>query len=139
MSGIEVAGLVLGAIPLVIAAFDVYKGTVSKVSKWRRYTREVDRIVRSLRLEHARLESICEKLLGGLVPGTEIEAMLKDPSGPLWKAKGLHDKMAIRLWKSGEDFMGTIEDINNAIDEIKSKLNLVDGEASLCIFKTEKN
>lgn len=136
MSGIEIAGLVLGAIPLVIAAFDVYKGTVSKVSKWRRYTREVDRIVRSLRLEHARLESICEKLLGGLVPGIEIEAMMKDPSGPLWKAESLHDKMGMRLWKSGEDFIGTIEDINNAIDEIKIKLNLVDGEASLSVFKT---
>lgn len=135
MSGIEVAGLVLGAIPLVIAAFDVYKGTVSKVSKWRRYTREVDRIVRSLRLEHARLESICEKLLGGLVPGTEIEAMMKDPSGPLWKAKDLHEKMGGRLWKSGPDFMGTIEDINHAIDEIKIKLNLVDGEASSSILK----
>lgn len=136
MSGIEVAGLVLGAIPLVIEAFNVYKGTVSKVSKWRRYTREVDRIVRSLRLEHARLESICEKLLSGLVPGTEIDAMMKDPSGPLWKAEGLHDKMGIRLWKSGEDFMGTVEDINYAIDEIKSKLNLVDGEASLSVYKT---
>ncbi|KAK7699118.1 hypothetical protein SLS64_011895 [Diaporthe eres] len=128
------ARLVLGAIPLVITAFNIYKGTVTTVSKWRRYTREVDRVVRSLRLEHARLESICEKLLDGLVPGTDIEAMMKDPSGPLWRAEGLHDKMSIRLWKSVEDFIDTIKDIHSAVDEIKIKLNLVDGEASYVTF-----
>lgn len=130
MSGFEIAGLVLGAIPLVIGAFQVYSDTFNKVDKWKRYAREVGRISRSLRLEQARLESICEKLLSGLVPVTDIEAMMKDPRGPLWKAKGLHDKMAIRLWKSGNDIMAAIEDINRAIDEIKVKLNLVDGEAS---------
>lgn len=94
------------------------------------------RIGRSLRLEQARLESICEKLLNGLVPVTEIEAMMKDPRRPLWKAKGLHDKIAIQLWKSGKDIMAAIEDINSAINEIKIKLKLVGGEASLCHLNT---
>lgn len=136
MSGFEVAGLVLGAIPLVLAAFEIYSDAFSKVEKWKRYAREVGRIGRSLRLEQARLESICEKMLNGLVPVTDIEAMMKDPRGPLWKAKGLHEKMAIRLWKSGKDIMAAIEDINSAINEIKIKLNLVGGEASLCHLNT---
>lgn len=132
MSGFEVAGLVLGAIPLVITAFEVYYDTVSKVDKWRKYGREVGKISRSLRLEQARLQSICEKLLSGLVPMTDIDVMMKDPHGPLWKAKGLQDKMSIRLWNSGKDIMAAIEDINSAIQEIMKKLKLVGGEASLC-------
>lgn len=130
MSGFEVAGLVLGAIPLVVAAFQVYSDTFSKVDKWKRYAREVSRIGRSLRLEQARLESICEKLLSGLVPVTDIEAMMKDPYGPLWKEKSLQIKMERRLWNSRKDIMAAIEDINNTIDEIRIKLNLVGGEAS---------
>lgn len=136
MSGIEVAGLVLGALPLIVTALDIYKGTVSKVSKWRRYEREVDRLIRCLRLEDARLQSICEKLLGGSVSGTDIAAMIKDPGGPLWKDNGLHQKLepSWRLWYSGEDLMGTIEDIKSAVDEIKDKLKLVDGKVSLHHF-----
>lgn len=136
MSGFEVAGLVLGAIPMVVAAFQVYSDTFSKVDKWKRYARDVGRISRSLLLDQARLESICEKLLSGLVPVTDIEAMMKQPHGPLWKAKSLNDRMDIRLWKSGEDIMAAIGDIYSAVDEIKVKLNLVGGEASLCHLET---
>lgn len=130
MSGIEVAGLVLGAIPLIITALDVYKGTVSKVSKWRRYAREVDRLIRCLRFEDARLQSVCEKMLVGIVSGSDIKAMIEDPGGPLWNDNGLHQKLGPRLWKSRGDFMGTIEDIKMSVDEIKDKLKLIDGKAS---------
>lgn len=129
MSGFEVAGLVLGALPLVIATFEGYLVICNKVDKWKRYAYEVRRIGRNLKLEKGRLESICVKMLSGLVPVTDIEAMINDPCGPLWKAKALHDKMAIRLWKSGDGIMAAIEDINSATDEIKIKLNLVGDEA----------
>lgn len=129
MSGIEVAGLVLGAIPLVITAFGTYNSTFSKVKEWRCYSREAQRIVRCLRLEDARLQSVCEKLLGGLVPVTDIESMIEHPGCQL-RAEGLDDKMRLRLWKLGDDFLGTIEDIKSAIDAIKDKLELVDGKVS---------
>ena len=60
---------------------------------------------------------------------------MEDPNGPLWRAKGLHNKMAIRLWKSGEDFMGTINDINSAVDEIKSNnaSSSTRGATCLCV------
>lgn len=136
MSGIEVAGLVLGALPLIITALDVYKGTISTVSKWRCYAREVDSLIRFLKLEDARLQSICEKLLNGIVSGIDIKAMIEDPGGPPWKDNDLHRKLEPRLWKSGEDIMGTIEDIKMSVDEIKDKLKLVDGKASW-LFRIE--
>lgn len=133
MSGIEVAGLVLGALPLIITALETYKSTVSKVSKWRCYEREVHRLVVILNCENVRLQSICEKLLeGGSVARTVIAAMIEDPGGPLWKDNGLRQKLELswRVWDSGENLLGMIEDVKGSLDEIKDKLKLEDGKVS---------
>ncbi|KAK7960745.1 hypothetical protein PG988_011959 [Apiospora saccharicola] len=120
MSGIEVVGLVLGTIPLIIAAIEKYKA----VQSWRKYSRELSSIRRSLRAELVILEGTCEKLLTGLVAETDIENMIREPFGPLWKDERIHGTIRRRLWKAYETFENTVEDMNEAVEELSAKLGV---------------
>nr|KMM63837.1 hypothetical protein CPAG_00191 [Coccidioides posadasii RMSCC 3488] len=48
MSGIEVAGLVLGAIPILVSALEAFIKGVSTIKKWMRYKTELKNLLRAL-------------------------------------------------------------------------------------------
>src|SRR4051794_4057127 len=72
MSGFEVAGVVLGSLPLVISALEHYRDGLRSIQRWRKYERELQSLVRNLETERAKLQNVCEKLLVGLVPPSRI-------------------------------------------------------------------
>ncbi|KAK8022535.1 hypothetical protein PG993_013302 [Apiospora rasikravindrae] len=120
MSGIEVVGLVLGTIPLILTAIEKYKS----VQSWRKYSRELNSLRRSLSAELIILEGTCEKLLTGLVAETDIENMIRKPFGSLWKDERIHRIIRRRLWKAYGSFEGTVEDINEAVEQLSAKLGV---------------
>ena len=122
MSGFEVVGVVLGAIPLVISTLEHYRDGVRTISRWRKFDRELQSLIRNLETERVKLQNVCEKLLVGLVPPSRIETMVDNPGGDLWLEKETHKKIQARLWKSWGLFKDTIEDINIAIKEMMTRL-----------------
>ncbi|KAK1458398.1 hypothetical protein CCUS01_09497 [Colletotrichum cuscutae] len=108
MSGFEIAGLVLGSIPLITKAFDDYKRVIATTRTWRNYDRE----------------KICEKLLSCLVSPNDFELMIEDPFGPLWKQEGVQRKIKSRLYRSFDTFQHVMEDMEAAINDIKQCLGL---------------
>ncbi|KAK3303044.1 uncharacterized protein B0T15DRAFT_568749 [Chaetomium strumarium] len=111
MSGFEVAGIVLGSIPLVISALEHYGEGLSTIQRWRKYKRELQSLVRNLQTERVKLQNVCEKLLVGIVPPSDIEAMIDDPLGGLWRQDAVQKRIQFRLWKSYDVFEATISDI----------------------------
>ncbi|KAK8006893.1 alpha/beta knot [Apiospora arundinis] len=126
MSGIEVVGLVLGTIPLILTAIEKYKA----VQSWKKYSRELSSLRRSLSANLKILESTLERLLTGLVAETELEEMISEPFGPLWKDKRIHGAIRTRLWNSYKIFEDTVEDMNEAIEQVGAKLNAFHGARS---------
>ncbi|OBS22579.1 hypothetical protein FPOA_08915 [Fusarium poae] len=122
MSGLEVAGIVLGSIPLVISTLEHYKNGVSLIQRYRRYERELQRLIRNLETEQVKLQNVCEKLLDGIVSPSLIDAMVEDPGGDLWTKKETHKAIRTRLWKSCDVFERTLRDIQTATDEMYDKL-----------------
>lgn len=57
MSGIEVAGLILGAIPVIVYALDRYKVTRQKWTRFKRKSLFIDSLIRELRYQKVLLES----------------------------------------------------------------------------------
>lgn len=82
MSGLEVAGLVLGAFPLAIKAVQGYRETLHSIQNVKR---GLDYMERNLQTEQRRLENTCEVLLVGIVPDIKLRSMIQDPFGPEWK------------------------------------------------------
>lgn len=122
MSGFEVAGIVLGGIPLVISALEHYKNGVSLVQRYRRYERELQRLIRNLETEQVKLQNVCEKLLDGIVSPSLIDKMVENPGGELWSKQETQKAIRTRLWKSWDVFERTLRDIQTATDEMYDKL-----------------
>ncbi|RFN43402.1 hypothetical protein FIE12Z_12354, partial [Fusarium flagelliforme] len=122
MSGFEVAGVVLGGIPLVISTLEHYKNGISVIQRYRRYERELQRLIRNLETEKVKLQNVCEKLLDGIVPPSRIDDMVENPGGDLWVQEETQKAIRIRLWKSWNVFETTLKDIQKATEEMYEKL-----------------
>ena len=86
MSGIEIAGIVLGALPILFEALDGYRGSINRISQGVRKRKYVEKLARALRMQRQTLESILKIVL--LESGCEslpaadehIRDCLNDPS-----------------------------------------------------------
>ncbi|KAI0803735.1 hypothetical protein GGR55DRAFT_385661 [Xylaria sp. FL0064] len=136
MSGFEIAGIVLGAVPLLISALEHYGDALSTLNKWRKYERELRSLVRNLDTERVKLQNVCEKLLVGIVPESQIEAMIKDPMGGLWKEEKIQARVQSRLWESYGSFEDTISDIKRATDEMNQRIERQSGRKASTLKRT---
>ncbi|KAJ2988698.1 hypothetical protein NUW58_g960 [Xylaria curta] len=83
MAGLEVAGLVLGGLPLAVKAVQGYRETFYSIKN---VQRDLGYIERDLETEKLRLQNVCETLLIGIVPPNKINSMIEQPFGPEWKS-----------------------------------------------------
>lgn len=127
MSGLEVAGVVLGAIPIVVAALELSVKGVSTLNKWRAYRRHIKNLIQDLETEHCKLENVLEQLLSEIARQDQIEEMIQNPFGPLWNDRSIQDRVQKRLWKSEKVFRNNVEGIKEAVDELKERLG-IDGD-----------
>jgi hypothetical protein len=131
MSGFEVAGAVLGVIPLIISALEHYQDGVRVIQRWRKYDRELQSLIRNIETERVRLQNVCEKLLDGLVPPSQIDAMVENPGGDLWMNESIQKKIRDRLWRSWELFECHLRAIQVAITDISERVGNT-GDVSHC-------
>ncbi|KAL9118229.1 MAG: hypothetical protein Q9187_005228 [Circinaria calcarea] len=124
VTGIETAGLVLGSLPIVISALEHYAEGISTIVKWWHFKKEIQCLVRSLEAEHARFLNTCELLLDGLVAGPDLERLIQDAGGGLWKDDELDEKLRARLHRSYAPYLHSVTDIKEALEEMKVKLEL---------------
>lgn len=129
MSGFEVAGLVLGVLPLAIKAVDSYMTVFSSYKtaqddlKWLKWNLETEKVV---------LQNTCEQLLHEIAPYDMIHSMIKHPFGPDWTK--YNDKLRLRLWSSWGIFREQIDQLSKATAELEEKLCLGrDGSVSTAI------
>ncbi|KAH7126102.1 hypothetical protein EDB81DRAFT_810411 [Dactylonectria macrodidyma] len=127
MSGFEVAGIVLGSIPLVISGLEHYINGLGMLQNFRSYKRVLKSLILALQTEHVSIQNICEKLLVGIAPQTRIEEMIDDPFGDLWREEEILSKLRLRLWRSFKIFDERIRDMKEAIEELRSNLNIDPG------------
>jgi hypothetical protein len=127
MSGFEIAGLVLGSIPIVISALEYYMKGLGTLQNFRSYKRILQSLILSLKTEHVSLQTVYEKLLNGIAPQMHIEEMIRNPFSDRWKEADILHRLRLRLWTSLQIFFERVEDIRRAIEEMMEKLNIEPG------------
>lgn len=128
MSGFEIAGIILGTIPVAISLAQEYR---KAIHSWRKYDREVKSLILRLKTEGNILETHCEKLLNGIVSHAEIQPMIREPFGPLWKETHINDMARQRLWESYDAFEETVSGMQEAAEELTNKLR-VNSSSQVC-------
>ena len=128
MSGIEVAGLVLGTIPLIAAGLETYIQGVATIRRYLKYKNELKSLLRALTTEYDIFRNSCEELLEGLVQTRTMALLLQDPGGDPWKDPMLEKKLRIRLQGAYTGYLETVDDMNSVVEEFKRRLKLKDGK-----------
>ncbi|KAJ3493128.1 hypothetical protein NLG97_g4933 [Lecanicillium saksenae] len=124
MSGFELAGIVLGTIPLLISALEHYHDGMFTIRRWRQYQRERQNLVRILKVDQVRLRNVCAKLLRGAVPAHLMEHMIRHPFGREWDDAKVHTILRARLHDSIDLFQETIDEICGAMLELARRLRI---------------
>ncbi|KAI0185433.1 hypothetical protein EV127DRAFT_348325 [Xylaria flabelliformis] len=127
MSGFEVVGIVLGAIPLLVSALEHYERGMKTIQIVRRRAKVMHSLATALSTEQTILRNTCETLLGGIIDPEDMKPLLAEPFGSLWQDPGTKALVERRLDHTLKDFKTLVYSMKEAVEEIRSKLGLGPG------------
>jgi hypothetical protein len=124
MSGIEVAGLVLGAIPIVVAALKGYKEAKQRYIWFMSKEAHIDRLIQSLNEQVYFIKSDVEVALRSTdLEQDRIRSVLTDPDLSLWHDDEVIDAISDYLGEGLPLYLNTLERCQQTICTIVNNLN----------------
>ncbi|MCJ1261436.1 hypothetical protein MMC22_001300 [Lobaria immixta] len=124
MSGVEIAGLVLGAMPIVYAALENYEQALDPFKAFARWRGDLGDLIRDLWFQHTSYDLSIQALLISITTDEEHDNMTNDLGSPLWKSGGKADALRGRLGIAYHAYMQTIERIHEISKELAENLNI---------------
>ena len=123
MSGFEVAGLVLGAFPIVISALKSYEEVARRMGFWFEIRSEYQKCYRELRFHRVTFTRNLKQLLLPLgADEEEVKRLLASPGIESWKGSPVADALESRLHDSYCLYLEIIEDMSHALDQLNQQL-----------------
>ncbi|RDL42220.1 uncharacterized protein BP5553_02199 [Venustampulla echinocandica] len=123
MSGVELAGIVLGAFPLMISALEHYRKTAEVLEGWWKVKTEYRKCMRNLKYHKLAFEENLEELLLPLIADEEkLQLLINDPGGPEWKDPRLEVALTERMPKTYSSYLDTIEMMMEVVQELNDAL-----------------
>ena len=120
-TGIEIAGLILGCIPLVLVAIDV---CVAEVDAIRHHKQNLKEFRREIDMQLCIFHDTCCKLLGEETTNTEMKALMNDPQAVRIKLDGRLRSHAI------QPFIDAVEKLREIFQELNDKFSIDATEVS---------
>jgi hypothetical protein len=143
MSGVEAAGFVLAAFPLLLSALGTfhfqkafikfvvyslcllenYRKTAEVFSDWWKFKREYRKCKDEIYFHQLSFEQNLEKyLLPLIVDDEELELLISDPGGEIWHNPELENKLKARLPRAYDLYLSTIVQMNETMAELHEVL-----------------
>ena len=124
MSGIEIAGLILGGIPLVISGLEHYEEGVSTIKVMFNYPSEFRFLSRRLRVEQDIFRNAMELLLHDCIQDSLLSDLLENIGGKSWSDPAVERALRKKLQASYSVYLETVKDLNKTLREFKQRLKL---------------
>ncbi|KAG8528974.1 uncharacterized protein KY384_006663 [Bacidia gigantensis] len=129
ITGVETAGLVLAAFPLLISALEHYREGFEPLADWWKFRTEFVAFIHVIDRQSLLFSENLEELLSPIISSEgEMGALLQNPLGPAWRDPRLESNLEDRLPKSYESYRNTIEDMNSCMAKLQEKLGIKDGK-----------
>ncbi|KAK0644433.1 hypothetical protein B0T16DRAFT_332564 [Cercophora newfieldiana] len=120
MSGIEVAGLVLGAFPVAIWALERYRDVARVMGFWYEIRLEYQRSSNELKFHRLSFVRNLKQLLLPIVSDdSQLKRLIDDPGGDAWKDPAIQTALQTRL----QDSYGLYLDILHEMERVMHDLN----------------
>lgn len=125
MSGIELAGLVLGAFPVLIHALESYREGAEVLKDWWRIQRAYKKCKHDIDYHRTIFEGNIERLLLPIVASEdELKNLIDNPSSTAWEDSVLEARLQKRLPKSHLIFLDIMEEISRLMESLKRDLGV---------------
>lgn len=131
MSGFEIAGVVLGGLPLLISAIE-YSGKVKKYGKsyWRfrdAYLKETAQISHCQTIFQLHLQELLQPLLVvEVIDLVQYEDLLAKPGSNEWKEVSVEESLATRLAGTYDQYLTTLRALQEIIVRLSQKAKTQD-------------
>ncbi len=129
ITGVETAGLVLAIFPLLVSALEHYQEGFERLNDWWKFRTEFLGFMHVIGRQAILFDENLEELLSPIITSdAEMDTLLRDPTGPLWRRAELEKKLKGRLPKSYEAYRSTIDDMRETMDLLQKKLGIQNGK-----------
>ena len=115
MSGAEV---VLGTLPLLIAAAEHWDDCLRPFKRYRRFATEVHRFQQHLKIQKTIFRNQCRILLDNATQDDSAGQMLGEPSHPSWSDPDIERQLAAYLAESRDACHTTVELIRGRLKDV---------------------
>ena len=124
VTGVETAGVILGAIPLLIAALEHYPDMIRPTREFIRWRVHKRRLLQELYNLQASFHQAMDILLQPLTAPDELTAMIEDPRSELWISGPIAEDLRDALGPTYTPLLMTIQDIDEILTSIVEHLNI---------------
>ena len=126
MSGIEAAGLVLGAIPLLISAAEHYREGFEPLKEFWKFETEFQSFVEELEVQDKIFSNNIEKLIQPYVTDKEMHAIINDRNSMIVNPQ-LERNVQKRLADSYKAYMSVVKKVNAIVTALQDQLGIKEG------------
>lgn len=124
MSGIEIAGVLLGAFPLIISGIEHWHNVAKVGGYFWRVRKEFTKCRSDVNYHEILYKRNLKALLLPIVGETDdVGKLVGDPGGEGWKDEALQGRLEIRLQESYKVYMEIIFEMNETAEELKKELS----------------
>ncbi|KAK6822468.1 hypothetical protein PG987_014013 [Apiospora arundinis] len=110
MSGIELAGLVLGAFPIALWGLEQYRDVAKQMGFWFQIRSEYQRSAEELAYHRLSFESNLKLLLLPVVDDDDLlEDMMSEPGGPAWKNAAIQKALEKKTPKADHSIQESLQ------------------------------
>ncbi|KAH7400307.1 hypothetical protein BKA64DRAFT_599928 [Cadophora sp. MPI-SDFR-AT-0126] len=129
MSGIEIAGLVLGGFRLLIATATKYKKSFERLQKWYKFRTEFLTFIDAVDIQRQLFNLSLECFLRSIdIEEDELEKFMDDGGYEGWHNPELFQRLKIRLGSSLEAFQSMMKTMNGLMHDLERMLLIKDGQ-----------
>ena len=128
MSGVEIVGFVLAALPLVISAVEHYHDGLDPLKDYLRYNSTLKSLRTRLRIQQDLFEGTLIRLLLAELSTSQAQALFPDVGqhvdGKQWNTPEIDEKLRNRLGTKYENFMDVIREMETAMRRMMKNLDI---------------
>ena len=120
MSGLEIAGIVLGSVPILIEGLRIYKSSLKTIGKGFRKRKTVEKLSRSLMQQRDILEELLKQML--LSSGCSVPSNLEESFQTILCQEDIDESVADYLGKSYDNVIYWIRECSDVLAGLAQKV-----------------
>ncbi len=123
-TGVEIASLVLGSIPILISALEHYEAILEPTAAFFHWKGMLPTIIRELYMTRVSYDQTIRLLLKPIASRENVDRMMDDPASELWLEGDVADALRVKLEAVYDPCMQTIKEMTENLVEIAQHLNI---------------